>query len=134
MLSIRTLRAAVGSLGLVAIAGLMPVPALAQLIPQPWVSVGGREGDTTFSLGARALNVGVELGRGTNDSTGVDGLAFINLPLVNQISPYVGLGLYSDGEGIAVSGGVQVNPTRHLVVGAGYHSIRGVNGQVGVRF
>lgn len=74
------------------------------------------------------------MGTGTDDSTGVDGLVFINLPVVSQISPYVGLGLYSEDEGVAVSGGVQLNPTRHLMLGVGYNSVRGINGQVGLRF
>ncbi len=113
---------------------LTPGEASSQLIPQPWVSVGGRDGDTTFSVGARALNLGAELGLGPNSSTGVDGLLFLNLPLVNQISPYVGLGYYSNDEGIAVSGGVQLNPTQNLIVGGGYNSVRGINGQIGVRF
>lgn len=113
----------------------LPAPAaMAQLIPQPWVSVGARDQEATFSVGARALNFGVELGRGTDNSTGVDGLVFVNLPLVSQISPYVGLGLYSEDQGVAVSGGVQLNPTRRLMLGVGYNSVRGVNGQLGFRF
>ncbi|NEP02179.1 MAG: hypothetical protein F6K58_26690 [Symploca sp. SIO2E9] len=108
--------------------------ATAQLLPQPWVSVGGREGETTFSAGVRAFNLGLEFGLGTDDSTGVDGLAFFNLPFLNQISPYLGLGFYSEDEGVAVSGGVQLNPGKNLVIGVGYHSIRGLNGQVGLRF
>ncbi|NJL36060.1 MAG: hypothetical protein HC840_07400 [Leptolyngbyaceae cyanobacterium RM2_2_4] len=119
------------------VASLVLIPtgkAAAQLIPQPWVSVGSRNDETTFSVGARALNFGVELGLGTEDSTGVDALAFVNLPLVDQVSPYVGLGIYSEDQGVAVSGGVQINPTDNLILGAGYHSIRGVNGQVGFRF
>jgi opacity protein-like surface antigen len=123
------------STALVASLVLMPTgEAVAQLIPQPWVSVGSRNSETTFSVGARALNFGVELGRGTEDSTGVDALAFVNLPLIDQVSPYVGLGVYSEDQGVAVSGGVQLNPTDRLILGAGYHSIRGVNGQVGFRF
>ncbi|NEO32901.1 MAG: hypothetical protein F6K36_21245 [Symploca sp. SIO3C6] len=106
----------------------------AQLLPQPWVSVGGREGETTFSAGVRAFNLGVEFGWGTDDSTGIDGLVFFNLPFLNQISPYLGLGFYSEDEGVAVSGGVQLNPGNNLVIGVGYHSIRGLNGQVGFRF
>jgi hypothetical protein len=74
------------------------------------------------------------LGTGTDDSTGVDGLVFINLPFVRQVSPYVGLGLYSEDQGIAVSGGVQLHPTCHLMLDVGYNSVRGINGQVGVRF
>lgn len=113
---------------------LVPGKAFGQLIPQPWVSVGSSEDEVTFSVGARALNLGVELGRGPDNSTGVDALAFVNIPFVNQVSPYVGLGYYSEDEGVALSGGVQINPTQNLILGAGYNSVRGVNGQVGLRF
>ena len=69
-----------------------PVTANAQLLPQPWVSVGGDEGDVTFSVGARIIGLGIELGFGPGNSTGVDVLKFINLPVVD---PYVGVGYYS---------------------------------------
>lgn len=108
-----------------------PTRANSQLIPQPWGSVGGKDGDVTFAVGARAFDFGVELGKGPDDSTGVDVLKFISLPV---ISPYVGLGLYSADKGVAVSGGVQVGATDNIFVGVGYNSVRGINGQVGVRF
>lgn len=105
--------------------------ANAQILPQPWVSVGVEDNDATFSVGAKIVGVGVELGFGPNGSTGVDVLKFLNLPV---ISPYVGLGLYSDDEDIAVSGGLQVSASDNLFLGLGYNSVRGVNGQVGIRF
>jgi hypothetical protein len=108
-----------------------PNQASAQLIPQPWVSVGSNDGDVTYAVGARALNLGVEVGAGPDGSTGVDVLKFINLPV---ISPYVGVGYYSEDKGVAVSGGVQVGATDHIFLGAGYNSVRGFNGQLGVRF
>lgn len=108
-----------------------PGRASAQIVPQPWVSVGGKDGDVTYSVGARALNFGAELGFGPDGSTGVDVLKFIPLPVV---SPYVGVGLYSADKGVAVSGGVQVGATDNIFVGAGYNSVRGFNGQFGVRF
>jgi hypothetical protein len=108
-----------------------PGRASAQIIPQPWVSVGSQEGDITYSVGARALNFGAELGFGPDGSTGVDLLKFISLPV---ISPYVGVGLYSEDKGVAVSGGVQVGATDNVFLGAGYNSVRGFNGQLGVRF
>ncbi|MBE9182008.1 hypothetical protein IQ268_25910 [Oculatella sp. LEGE 06141] len=111
----------------------VPGRALSQLIPQPWVSVGANQGDVTFSIGARALGFGVELGRGPDDSTGVDALGFVNLPFV-PVSPYVGLGYYTEDEGVAFSGGVQLDAADNLMLGVGYNSVRGVNGQVGVRF
>ncbi|MHC5723009.1 MAG: hypothetical protein ACYTXY_02440 [Nostoc sp.] len=117
------------SIGLLAL--FAPSQVSAQLIPQPWVSVGGKDGDITYALGARALNFGVELGAGPDGATGVDVLKFISLPV---ISPYVGLGLYSEDKGVAVSGGVQVRATDNVFVGAGYNSIRGFNGQLGIRF
>lgn len=108
-----------------------PGRASAQIVPQPWVSVGSQEGDLTYSVGARAANLGAELGFGPDGSTGVDVLKFISLPV---ISPYVGLGYYSEDKGLAVSGGVQVGATKNVFVGAGYNSVRGFNGQLGVRF
>lgn len=108
-----------------------PSRANGQVIPQPWVSVGVEDSDATFSVGARVVGVGVELGFGPNGATGVDVLKFINLPV---ISPYVGLGLYSDDEDVAFSGGVQVGASDNFFLGVGYNSVRGVNGQVGLRF
>ncbi|BAY07109.1 hypothetical protein [Calothrix sp. NIES-2098] len=122
----KTLIASLGFLTL-----FSPNQASAQLVPQPWVSVGGNDGDVTYAVGARALNLGVELGAGPDGSTGVDVLKFFSLPV---ISPYVGLGYYSEDKGVAVSGGVQVGATDHIFVGAGYNSVRGFNGQLGVRF
>lgn len=107
-----------------------PIQAQAQLVPQPWVSVGVEDSDATFSVGAKFVGFGVELGFADGE-TGVDVLKFINLP---AISPYVGIGLYSGDENVAVSGGVQVGVADNLFLGLGYNSVRGVNGQVGVRF
>ncbi|AFY32729.1 hypothetical protein [Calothrix sp. PCC 7507] len=117
------------SLSLLAL--LVPSQASAQLIPQPWVSVGGKDGDTTYAVGAKALDLGVEVGSGPKGSTGVDVLKFISLPV---ISPYVGIGYYSEDKGVAVSGGVQVGATDNIFVGAGYNSVRGFNGQFGIKF
>lgn len=117
------------SLGLLAL--FAPHRAVAQLVPQPWVSVGGRDGDITYAVGARALNFGAELGFGPDGATGVDVLRFISLPVV---SPYVGVGLYSADKGVAFSGGVHIGVTDNIFLGAGYNSVRGINGQLGVRF
>jgi hypothetical protein len=122
----KTLIASVGFLSLFA-----PLRASAQLVPQPWVSVGGKDGDITYSAGARALNLGAELGVGPGGATGVDILKFLPLPV---ISPYVGLGYYSNDKGVAVSGGVQVRATDNVFVGGGYNSVRGFNGQLGISF
>ena len=110
--------------------GFTPNQANCQVVPQPWISGGVEDSDLSFSLGARALGIGVELGVGPNGATGVDVLKFINLPI---ISPYVGLGLYSKDEGVAISGGVQIGVSDHVFLGVGYNSIRGVNGQFGLR-
>lgn len=110
--------------------GLTPNQANCQVVPQPWISGGVEDSDLTFSIGARALGIGVELGVGPNGATGVDVLKFINLPV---ISPYVGLGLYSEDEGVAISGGVQLGVSDHVFLGVGYNSVRGVNGQFGLR-
>ena len=65
-------------------------------------------------------------------ATGVDVLKFINLPVV---APYVGVGLYSGDESIAYSGGVQVGSgAENIFFGVGYNSVRGINGQVGLKF
>jgi hypothetical protein len=117
------------SVGLLTI--LAPQSVHAQIIPQPWVSVGSKEGDITYSVGARALDFGAELGFGPDGATGVDVLKFISLPL---ISPYAGVGYYSADKGFAFSGGVQVGATDNVFFGVGYNSVRGINGQLGVRF
>ncbi|MDJ0677629.1 MAG: hypothetical protein QNJ36_19975 [Calothrix sp. MO_167.B42] len=108
-----------------------PLRADAQIVPRPWVSVGSQEGDVTYAVGARALGLGAELGVGPDGAVGVDLLKFLNLPV---ISPYVGVGYYTEDKGVAVSGGVQVSATDNVFVGVGYNSIRGVNGQLGVKF
>jgi hypothetical protein len=123
---LRNIMASVGFLVL-----FTPQNAHAQLVPQPWVSVGSKDGDVTYSVGARALNWGAELGIGPDSATGLDVLKFLSLPVV---SPYVGLGYYSEDKGLAVSGGVQVGAGDNLFLGAGYNSVRGINGQLGVRF
>lgn len=105
--------------------------AQAQLIPEPWVSIGTRDSAITYSAGVKLFDLGAEFGTGPQGATGVDVLKFISIPFV---SPYVGLGYYSGRESIAYSGGVKFYPSGNVFYGAGYHSIRGVNGQVGVRF
>lgn len=112
------------------IVGLAPIQANCQVVPQPWISGGVKDSDLSFSVGARALGIGVELGVGPDGATGVDVLKFINLPV---ISPYVGLGLYSEDKGVAISGGIQIGVSDDVFLGVGYNSVRGVNGQFGLR-
>ncbi len=107
-------------------------PASSQIIPQPWGSIGGAENEITYSAGVRWYGFGVEIGGRGDGATGVDVLRFLNLPV---LSPYLGVGLYSDpGDDLAVSGGVQIRPPGDVFLGVGYHSVRGVNGQLGIRF
>jgi hypothetical protein len=105
--------------------------ASAQLLPQAWGTVGSKDSTVTYGAGVRLFDLGAELGVGPNGSTGVDVLKFISLPLV---SPYVGLGLYSGKDAVAYSGGVQIAPPGNTFYGVGYHSIRGINGQIGIHF
>jgi hypothetical protein len=109
----------------------VPRSASAQVLPQPWVSIGEKDGEVTYAVGVRALDFGVELGRGPNGATGADVLKFISLPV---ISPYVGVGWYSEDKGVAFSGGVQVGINENVFIGGGYNSVRGLNGQLGIRF
>ncbi|MDJ0796376.1 MAG: hypothetical protein QNJ51_05995 [Calothrix sp. MO_167.B12] len=122
-------KAAIASVGLFFLC--VPQRVDAQIVPRPWVSVGSQEGDVTYAVGAKVLGVGAELGVGPDDAVGVDLLKFINLPVV---SPYVGVGYYTEDKGLALSGGVQVSATDNLFLGVGYNSIRGVNGQLGIKF
>ncbi|MEO1374806.1 MAG: hypothetical protein AAFW70_10880 [Cyanobacteria bacterium J06635_10] len=123
----------IASLGLLAL--FAPKPADAQIIPvpkpQPWISVGGIDGDVTYAVGAKFAGYGAELGVGEDGAVGVDLLQFLPLPVV---SPYVGLGYYTEDQGVAFSGGVQVSPSKSFFIGAGYNSVRGFNGQLGIKF
>jgi hypothetical protein len=109
---------------------IQTTPASAQIIPEPWVTIGSRDSAITYGAGVKFMDFGAEVGVGPNGVTGVDALKFISFPFV---SPYVGLGIYGD-KGIAYSGGVQVFPPGNTFFGAGYHSVRGISGQVGFKF
>ena len=115
---------------LAASGSLQVAPAAAQLIPEPWVTVGSKDSSITYGAGVKIFDLGAEIGVGPNSTTGVDILKFFSLPTV---SPYVGLGLYGD-RGVAYSGGVHLSPPGNTFFGLGYHSIRGINGQVGIKF
>jgi hypothetical protein len=122
------------SIALASIAGasLMTATSVqAQLVPEPWVSIGTKDSAVSYSVGVKIFDLGAEFGSGAQGVTGFDALKFFSLPFV---SPYVGLGYYSGKEAIAYSGGVKFTPPGNVFYGAGYHSIRGINGQVGVRF
>ncbi|MBO0348497.1 hypothetical protein J0895_05125 [Phormidium pseudopriestleyi FRX01] len=110
--------------------------AQAQLLPQPWVSVGVQDSEPTFSVGVRGLGLGVELGLTNESAVGIDVMKFISPPLIGQISGYVGVGLYNDpnsGQDFAYSAGVQILPNGNFFFGAGYHNLRGINGQIGFK-
>ena len=105
---------------------------------EPQIAIWGTFGndledssDFSYGVGTKAGYVGLEVGwlDGDSDSVGVDALGFLPLEVV---SPYLGLGLYGDGEGVGYSGGVHIN-TRSFLFGVGYHSIRGLNGQIGIQ-
>jgi hypothetical protein len=120
------------TLASIAVASLIaPNSAQAQIIPEPWVTLGSKDSSVSYSAGVRIFDLGAEFGTAPNGATGVDVLKFISLPVV---SPYVGVGLYSGKESIAYSGGIQVAPPGNIFYGVGYHSLRGINGQIGLRF
>ena len=104
-------------------------PASSQILPEVWATVGSVDDLVSYGAGVRFVGVGIEVGTGEEGATGGDILTFLSLPIV---SPYVGLGYYSGDESVAYSGGVHVT-LGGLVVGGGYHSIRGVNGQLGFK-
>lgn len=115
---------------LVAIDPIQVAPASAQLVPEPWVTVGSKDNSLSYGVGVKFFDFGAEIGTKSGGVTGVDVLKFISFPFV---SPYAGLGLYGD-KGVAYSGGVQFTPPGNTFFGVGYHSIRGINGQVGIKF
>ena len=109
---------------------LQVTPASAQLVPEPWVTVGSKDSAVTYGAGVRFFDFGAEIGTGPKGVTGVDALKFFGFPVV---SPYAGLGLYGD-KGVAYSGGIHFTPPGNTFYGIGYHSIRGINAQLGIKF
>lgn len=96
-----------------------------------------------------------QYGSYTSSSYGGDVLVFLDLDEKKRVSLYAGPGLYaqqttdviqSNATGwlyengtstsvkAAVSGGLRVAVSKNLELGAGYHSIRGVQGTIGWRF
>ncbi len=115
---------------LAAIGCIQVTPTAAQLMPEPWVTVGSKDGSVNYGAGVKIFDLGAEIATGPKSVTGVDLLKFFSFPAV---SPYVGLGVYGD-RGVAYSGGVHLSPPSNVFFGLGYHSIRGINGQVGIKF
>ena len=114
---------------IVAIESTQMMPASAQLVPEPWVTVGSKNGSVSYGVGVKVFDLGAEIAT-SGGNTGVDVLKFFGFPIV---SPYAGLGIYGD-KGVAYSGGVHFTPPGNTFYGLGYHSIRGINGQVGIKF
>lgn len=120
------------SAGLIVAASIASAkPSLGQVLPQVWGTVGVQDEDISYGGGVRLFGWGLEVGTGEEGATGGDVLKFIDFPIV---SPYVGIGLYSGDDAVAFSGGVQIRPPGNVFFGAGYHTIRGINGQIGIKF
>lgn len=105
-------------------------PASSQILPEVWATIGSVDDLVSYGAGFRFAGTALEVGTGEEGATGADFLTFVPLPIV---SPYLGLGYYTGDESIAYSGGVHVNAGK-IVVGGGYHSVRGVNGILGFQF
>ena len=105
-------------------------PASSQILPEVWGTVGSVDDLISYGAGVRFAGTGLEVGTGEEGATGADFLTFVSLPVV---SPYVGLGYYSGDENIAYSGGIHVSAGRFLMIGGGYHSVRGFNGKLGFK-
>lgn len=105
-------------------------PAAAQLLPEVWGSIGTQDDDLSYAAGVKWSGFAVEVGTGKEGATGGDFLTFFPFPAV---SPYVGVGLYSGDDTFAYSGGVHFS-TGRIILGGGYHSIRGINGKLGFKF
>ncbi|MGF1590058.1 MAG: hypothetical protein ACFCU7_12575 [Pleurocapsa sp.] len=106
-------------------------PASSQILPEVWGTIGSVDDLISYGAGVRFAGTGIEIGTGEEGATGGDFLTFIGLPIV---SPYLGIGYYSGDKNIAYSGGVHLNVGSRLVIGGGYHSVRGPNGKLGFRF
>jgi hypothetical protein len=113
------------------VSAICSTPASSQILPEVWGTVGSVDDLVSYGAGARFAGSGLEIGTGEEGATGADFLTFISLPVV---SPYLGIGYYSGDETIAYSVGLHIGPGSHLVLGAGYHSVRGINGQLGFTF
>ncbi len=105
-------------------------PASSQVVPEVWGILGVEDDDLTFGAGTRWTRFGLEIGVGEEGAVGADFLTFFPL---SAFSPYVGLGIYSEDQTLAFSGGVHYYPGSRIFFGAGYHTVRGINGKVGFK-
>ena len=124
----RTILTGVLTAGLSAFAA---APASSQILPEVWATVGSVDDLVSYGAGVRFAGAGIEVGTGEEGATGGDFLTFLSFPVV---SPYVGIGYYSGDETVAYSGGLHVSAGSRIVLGGGYHSVRGVNGKLGFKF
>jgi hypothetical protein len=109
---------------------IFTTPASSQILPEVWGTIGSVDDLVSYGAGVRFAGTGLEIGTGEEGATGADFLTFIGFPVV---SPYLGLGYYTGDETIAYSAGVHVSAGK-IVIGGGYHSVRGINGQLGFKF
>jgi hypothetical protein len=105
-------------------------PASSQILPEVWATLGSVDDLVSYGAGVRFAGTGIEVGTGEEGATGADFLTFIGLPVV---SPYLGIGYYSGDENIAYSIGAHFSAGK-VVLGGGYHSVRGINGKLGFQF
>ena len=105
-------------------------PASSQILPEVWATVGSIDDLISYGAGVRFAGTALEVGTGEDGATGGDFLTFVPLPVV---SPYIGIGYYTGDTTIAYSGGIHISAGK-LVIGGGYHSVRGVNGKLGFKF
>ncbi|MEL6495474.1 MAG: hypothetical protein AAFQ41_10170 [Cyanobacteria bacterium J06623_7] len=105
-------------------------PASSQILPEVWGTVGSVDDLVSYGAGVRFAGTGIEIGTGEEGATGADFLTFVTFPV---LSPYVGIGYYTGDETIAYSGGLHVSAGK-IIVGGGYHSVRGINGKLGFKF
>ena len=116
---------------LAAVSTICATPASSQILPEVWGTVGSVDDLISYGAGVRFAGTGIEVGTGEEGATGADFLTFLSFPVV---SPYLGVGYYTGDENIAYSGGAHISAGSRLVVGGGYHSVRGINGQLGFKF
>ncbi|MCC0178595.1 hypothetical protein I4641_16605 [Waterburya agarophytonicola K14] len=113
------------------ISTIWAAPASSQILPEVWGTIGTVDDLVSYGAGFRFAGTALEVGTGEEGATGADFLTFVPLPVV---SPFLGIGYYTGDENIAYSGGVHISAGKFLVVGGGYHSVRGINGILGFKF
>ncbi len=123
--------AVIASIATACVATIGTTPASGQILPEVWATVGSVDDLVSYGAGIRFAGTALEVGTGEEGATGADFLTFVPLPVV---SPYVGIGYYTGDENIAYSGGVHISAGKFLMIGGGYHSVRGINGKLGFKF